>query len=448
MKGYFMESDITSFDPIAINQHVSTLFSLAQGMAGKFVVCALTGDRADPIYAVQHFRSDGGANEMERMAYTIRSFCPSFGIHPDKQVWGPWTDKGGKVRQNPKDCRCKPLNLYVPWAVFRSDLEKRKKGSEVDIIASLAGTIDLDCDKGDSPDIPLRASGRLETSPGNYQDFFVYPKPLLLSEAKPIAHALWRMTCKQDDPNAKGDSTTKDVSHIWRIPGTLNFPHAEKIARRKEQGISTEPFLVRWTHQDGGLIAPEAILAAAPPEPVRAARQARAEGSEPLIDEQTINSALEALHPDTLPRVEPPATKRDWWLQIGMALHDWNEDQGKQIWDTWSRKSEKYDWDELDTKWDTFGLGKRGTDHTRSIGSIFMWARDTGWKPVIFFETREGLRPDTPIEFEDENIGSVTVRDILACPELYDGEKCFDPIRRAGRELCPGSILFRENDYL
>jgi hypothetical protein len=179
----------------------------------------------------------------------------------------------GKVKTWPKDYRCKPLNLYIPWVVFRPDLEKWKKGAEADVITALAGTIDIDADKGDSSDIPLKSSGRMETSPGNYQDFFVYEKPLTLALAKPVALALHRMTAKDDDGAAKGDAATKDVSHIWRVPGTLNYPNAAKIERRKAQGISTEPFTVRWVWQDGGLFVPETIIAAAPPEPPRAARK-------------------------------------------------------------------------------------------------------------------------------------------------------------------------------
>jgi hypothetical protein len=96
-----------AFDPILINQHVALLFDLARGMEGKFVACALTGDKTDPPYAIRHFRSDGGANEMEQMAYFIRSFCPSFGVHPDRVVREPWTAPNGKVKTYPSDCRCK-----------------------------------------------------------------------------------------------------------------------------------------------------------------------------------------------------------------------------------------------------------------------------------------------------------------------------------------------------
>jgi hypothetical protein len=190
------EDSAYHFDYDAINLHVKMLFELAGGIPGKFVVLALTGDKTDPPYEIAHFRADGGPNEVERMAAHIRSFCPSFGIHPDHKVREPWVKPDGKIKTWPKDYRCKPLNIYVPWALFHADLEKWKKGAESDVIASLAGIVDLDCDKGDSPDLPLKASGRLTTSPGNYQDFFVYPQPLTLAEAKPVVLALHRMTFK------------------------------------------------------------------------------------------------------------------------------------------------------------------------------------------------------------------------------------------------------------
>jgi len=42
------------------------------------------------------------------------------------------------------------------------------------------------------------------------------------------------------------------------------------------------------------------------------------------------------------------------------------------------------------------------------------------------------LLPDATIEFEDPNIGSVTVAKILDKPERFDGETCFDPLEGRG----------------
>ncbi len=393
-----MDNRTYQFDYHAINLHVKTLFDLARGMPGKFIVLALTGDKSDPPYEIAHFHADGGLDEMERMAAHIRSFCPALGKHPDHKVREPWTMPNGRVKTWPKDYRCKPLNIYVPWAVFQSALEHWKKGSEADVIASLAGTIDIDADKGDSPDIPLKSSGRLTTSPGNFQDFFVYENPLPLADAKPVALALHRMTAKDGDEAAKGDSATKDVSHIWRVPGTLNFPNAAKIARRQAQGIPTEPFVVRWVWTDGGLFAPETIIAAAPAEPPHATRKTASEPSDENdlmeaalrnVEAKKLASALAALNPDVLPKSNPPGGLYAYWLQVGMALHsfdpgDYADSLGLPLWDTWSERSKHYSRDELEDKWASFNDRAGGV----TVSSIYGWAAGEGWScPRVGLDT-------------------------------------------------------------
>jgi hypothetical protein len=42
--------------------------------------------------------------------------------------------------------------------------------------------------------------------------------------------------------------------------------------------------------------------------------------------------------------------------------------------------------------------------------------------------TQKVLRPGVPIAFEDDTIGTKYVWEILADPERYDGETCYDPI--------------------
>jgi hypothetical protein len=42
--------------------------------------------------------------------------------------------------------------------------------------------------------------------------------------------------------------------------------------------------------------------------------------------------------------------------------------------------------------------------------------------------TQNVLRPGVPIEFEDEDIGTKNVGEILGDPERYDGESCYDPV--------------------
>ena len=59
------------------------------------------------------------------------------------------------------------LNVYMPWAVMRRDLEPNKKGSEADVIAVLAAVADLDHDKYQIGEFPISFanSGQLIEGP-------------------------------------------------------------------------------------------------------------------------------------------------------------------------------------------------------------------------------------------------------------------------------------------
>jgi RepB DNA-primase from phage plasmid len=144
------------------------------------------------------------------------------------------------------------LNLYSPWAVFRKDMPHGRKGKEEDVVAALAFVGDLDADTGKAgtglDGLPIESSYIIETSDGNFQPVFPLGRALGFAEAKSIAVALG---------DAIGaDSRTKDVSGLFRIPGSLNWPTKRKL----ERGRSPVPQLVKtrlnWT---GQLIEPEAL---------------------------------------------------------------------------------------------------------------------------------------------------------------------------------------------
>jgi Virulence-associated protein E/Primase C terminal 2 (PriCT-2) len=126
-------------------------------------------------------------------------------------------------------------NVYCSPAIYRSDLPATSKGGEADVIASLAPVTDSDADKGkDAPQSPMPADYVMETSPGNAQQFLFLSKALTPDEAKPLCAAMKRAT--------KADGAS-ELSHVFRVPGTLNWPNKAKLAR----GRSPEPFLVRVT---------------------------------------------------------------------------------------------------------------------------------------------------------------------------------------------------------
>src|SRR2546429_325301 len=115
------------------------------------------------------------------------------------------------------------FNVYTTWSVMRGNLEAEKKGKEEDVTSVLAAVADLDNDKYPLDEVPVEAPYLVETSGGNYQAFYPFIRPLPVSEAKPALTAL----CD----SIGGDGATADCSHIWRIPGTLNWPTKSKIAR-------------------------------------------------------------------------------------------------------------------------------------------------------------------------------------------------------------------------
>jgi len=334
-----------SFDVDAIAEYVRMRHVLAAGLTGKFLVIVLTPEQK--VRWIGHF----AVGETERMFRSIIAFCPAIGT---------WSVMRG----------FEPLNLYCPWALFHPNIPAKGKGSggrEMDVIWSFAAVGDVDCDKRAETPLPFAPSCRLETSPGNFQDFFVYPQPITFAHAKVTLAALNRMT--------GNDDAEKDASHIWRIPGTLNYPTQAKIAR----GRSPVPWLVRWAQYPGPLVYPQTIIQAAPPEPPKVRRV-----SAPLppdlndFEVAKLVGALEVLHPDCLPKVEPPTCLYYYWLWVCMGIHSlgWG-DTGLAIADNWSQQSRYYDPAELEAKYDSFDSER---ETKRSVGSIFMWAKGEGWQ--------------------------------------------------------------------
>lgn len=187
-----------SFDEAAIRSHVEMLHSLADGLAGKFVVSAFfanpTGeDKAGGI--VSHHR----IGDVDGMLEAIMAHAGT----PN-------------------------ANVYACPNLMRPSLERGKKGSEADIVAVLALVADMDDDTGRSGAMPVDPNYVVESSPGNFQCFLLLDKPLAPADAKPLAGALKRA--------AGSDHCTMDVSHVWRIPGCLNWPNRKKLERGRSPG--------------------------------------------------------------------------------------------------------------------------------------------------------------------------------------------------------------------
>ncbi len=144
-------------------------------------------------------------------------------------------------------------NIYMPLALFRPDLPSWAKGYERDVVACLG--IVADFDDSDAAKwaerLPTPPNYVLETSAGRFQAFYLFDKPEPLDLVKPVAERL--------KAYAGCDHGTSDMSHVWRVPGALNWPNAKKV----REGRSPEPQLVRvvkWDNTRTSLTALDAAL--------------------------------------------------------------------------------------------------------------------------------------------------------------------------------------------
>jgi hypothetical protein len=207
-------SDAPSFDEAAIRSHVALLHERATGVNGVLVVFVAFANGAGPV--THHC-----VGEVDGMVASIMAHATT----PN-------------------------ANVYVGLHLMRRDLPRGERGKRADIVAMLGLVADLDADKGKAGALPREPSYVVETSPGNFQPVFIFSSPVAPDEAAPLAAALRRAT--------DSDAGTSDVVHVWRIPGTLNWPNGAKIAR----GRSRAPVAVTLAEPFHGLVYEPAALGA------------------------------------------------------------------------------------------------------------------------------------------------------------------------------------------
>jgi hypothetical protein len=183
----------------AVRAYVERLHLLAEGIQGKLIVATYGQDPSskNAIPAkVCHF-AVGDVDGMEKFIIQV--------------------------------CSEPHRNVYVSLAAMQLDLASGKKGGESDVVAVLGLCADFDAK--DDPEagkwadrMPVKPTMVLQTSTEpepSFQAFLFFDKPISFDEAKPLAVELQRRTgC---------DFGTKDLSHVWRVPGLLNCPNAKKV---------------------------------------------------------------------------------------------------------------------------------------------------------------------------------------------------------------------------
>lgn len=134
---------------------------------------------------------------------------------------------------------CSHLNLYMAPAIYRHGLSSKKRGSKKDIIAVLGLVADFDDERACEylERMPLTPDYVLETSQERFQAFYLLDEPASPEEAEEVAKPL-KARCECDHGTA-------DINHVWRIPGTLNWPNKKKV----DSGRSRTPQLVKVVKQ-------------------------------------------------------------------------------------------------------------------------------------------------------------------------------------------------------
>lgn len=210
-----------SFDEAAIRAHCEMLHGLASGINGLLVVSTF-------------FANPAGGKDL-----------------PGTVTHHAVGDIDGMVEAIMASDGTANANVYTGLQVMANSLARGKRGKARDIVAVLGLVADRDDDKAMAGEIPVAPNLILETSPGNFQPFILFDRPLSAAETKVLARAL-----KQ----ASGtDHGTADSVHIWRIPGTLNWPNRAKLQR----GRSPEPVPVTVSQPWDGTVSPVGDVAAA-----------------------------------------------------------------------------------------------------------------------------------------------------------------------------------------
>jgi len=224
----------------------------------------------------------------------------------------------------------------------------------------------VDLDHGLPKQWTLPPSIIVETSPGRFQALW------LVDGLAIDAHAgvLRRLTLCYG-----GDSGVNTIERVLRLPG---FYH--------QKGT---PFRVRIVEASGRRYTAQEIIDAHPPVAVPAAPASGLNRNPPSLDE--LRDALGYIDPDD----------RDDWRDVGMALKHEHGDAARELWDSWSMRSGKYDPDEQEKTWPSF---KRTNGKLVTAGTIIHMAKQGGW-----------TRPKAPASEDFEDVmSSGTSHDGLA----------------------------------
>jgi phage/plasmid-associated DNA primase len=165
------------------------------------------------------------------------------------------------------------------------------------------------------------------------------------------------------------DPNCKDITHIAYLP------------RMKAPGAKLDP----WIHNiHGAELDPDALPGGTSTEILKTeaeeGRQAQAERMGKFAQRQSLKG--EQLQ-ELLDHVDG-FDDRERWLKVAMALRSYAieghiaEQEAFELWDKWSQQSSKYEQSTQGKTWDSLG---RETGEKITIGTLYHYAMEGGWKP-------------------------------------------------------------------
>ncbi len=193
---------------------------------------------------------------------------------------------------------------------------------------------------------PLEPSMVVETSPGHFHRYWLVSDEWPADERgrKDFDGVLDRMV-----ESYGSDKGAKSINRVLRVPGFLH---------RK----TSTTHLVRIVGASARRYTRKEILEAFPP--IERKKEAPPLFAPRSDDDRRVADALNHINADD----------RDVWLECGMAIKDHFGDAGRDLWDNWSRRSDKYDDRDQEKVWRSF----RGTGV--GLGTLFHRARQGGWE--------------------------------------------------------------------
>ncbi|MBP8286283.1 MAG: PriCT-2 domain-containing protein [Rhodoferax sp.] len=259
-----------------------------------------------------------------------------------------------------------------------------KGRSAVNVVRLRAIWVDWDAKPGEPtpPSVwPIEPSIVIESSPGKFHYLWLLRQDNDLSTAEHKAIEVYLR-------KFGNDKSANDACRVLRLPGLYHLKDPNN------------PFMTRIVSMAGYKYTGDEVRDAFPP-----VAQVKILHDDPLLD-----SKPEHLRGATGPDIGPeyaPTTRDDvaamlkhvpldesygGWLNIGMALHSWDEDAGLELWHDWSRQyGDKYNKQEIDEKWRTFKAKPGGV----TIATIARIARDNGYtSPTPRAQAADGVQGD------------------------------------------------------